>query len=68
MEVALVISSQVPVFLSGEKKQKKEKLLEHVSTNINYNISLAILKKSSVVINWSQTWVPVGELKVTHVI
>ena len=39
VEVALVISLQVPIFLGKDKtKQKKEKLLEHGSANINYKL------------------------------
>ena len=49
VEVALVISLQVPVFLSGENKKKEKKNYLNMEVQI-LTISLAILKKSSVVI------------------
>ena len=50
VKVALVISLQVSVFLGGENKSKERKNYLNMEVQI-LTISLAILKKSSVVIN-----------------
>ena len=67
VKVALVISLQVSVFLGGENKSKERKNYLNMEVQI-LTISLAILKKSSVVINWSRTRVLVRELKEIHVL